>query len=63
MESLYTSEIDAQAKAGGSPSDGRKVKQELKLTNFTIGEKNKVMEGCSEAASQFQKKHKNASQA
>ena len=42
MESLYTSEIDAQAKAGGLPSDGRKVKQELKLTNFSIGDKNQI---------------------
>ena len=37
MKSLYTSEIDAQAKQGGNAADGRAVKSQLKRTNVTIG--------------------------
>ena len=34
---LYTSEIDAQAKKGGPAADGRAVKSQLKRSNITIG--------------------------
>ena len=37
MQSLYTSEIDAQAKLGGTAANGQEVRSQLKRTNLTIG--------------------------
>ena len=52
MESLYTSEIDAQAKKGGPAADGRDVQLALKRSNFTIGT-DRPVNGISEAKTQF----------
>ena len=60
MESMYTSGIDAQAKVGGLPSDGKKVRQELKQTNVMIGSKTISTVGQSEAASQFYARSKSS---
>ena len=38
--SIYESGIDASAKLGGKPSDGEKVKIEMRKTSFKIGEGN-----------------------
>ena len=39
-QSIYESGIDASAKLGGQPSDGEKVKIEMRKTSFKIGEGN-----------------------
>ena len=37
VKTMYTSEIDAQAKQGGDPANGQAVRSQLKRTNVTIG--------------------------
>ena len=39
-QSMYGSGIDATAKIGGQPSDGKLVKAEMKKTSVKIGEGN-----------------------
>ena len=51
-KTLYTSEIDAQAKKGGPAADGRDVQLSLKRSNFTIGT-DRPVNGISEAKTQF----------
>ena len=37
-KTLYTSEIDAQAKKGGQAANGQEVRSKLKRTNITMGD-------------------------
>lgn len=53
-QTLYSSEIDKQAKKGGDAADGRSVIKNLKKTNFTIGtQPESLQNAASEAHAKF----------
>jgi len=52
-KTLYSSEIDAQAKKGGPAANGREVRSSLKRSNITIGNEKKPLNEVSEAKTQF----------
>lgn len=52
-QSIYSSEIDSQAKRGGIPGDGKALQNRLKRTNFHIGSTSVTSQKTSEASQQF----------